>query len=326
MPPPDTTYIPGQTGPPPPTGDRYIDSLIQVSWNERGSNTVVVRHNQEGTGNFDGTAILLLLLFGVFLTAITNALISIPGAVQRKQEQKKIRKLVGVKGEECHQLLMDCNPYYRSLPEYLKERFVARTLHFSASKEFCFHEIEEKEYIPVLVSGAAVQLTFGMHNYLLDYFEVIHVMRNEYVLHTDNETYLGHVSKTGIHLSWNNFLQGYQYYSDSVNLGLHEMAHALQFDAVLGYENQYDRSFRKRMNSYYEEGLPVFRAMREGAQLVFSPYSTTNFDEFWAVSVENFFECSALFKERLPALYEEMCTLLNQDPLLEHKIIDPDLV
>jgi Mlc titration factor MtfA (ptsG expression regulator) len=178
----------------------------------------------------------------------------------------------------------------------------------------------------VLISGAAIQLTFGLKNYMLDYFNIIHVMRKEYVLNIDNETYDGHVSKEGIHISWNHFMEGYEDYADSVNVGLHEMAHALQFDAYLGFENEHDRNFKERLNDFSEEGRPVFRAMRAGYNLFFDDYAMTNFDEFWAVSVENFFENPAAFKTKLPKLYQEISELLNQDPLLPHKIIDPDLV
>ena len=322
MPPPDTAiYIPGQTGPPPAAVDPYVDSVIEI--NQQPYDGV---REGESSRPFDGPAMFLIFMIGIALAIITNYISLVPGFIRRRITAAEVRKLVGERGEACHQLLMDCNPYYRNLPDTLKQRFIARTLHFANSKQFHFHSMEEEEHVPILVSGAAVQLTFGLHNYLLDYFDTIHIMQREYVLSVDNDTYLGHVSKNGIHLSWGHFLQGYQYYSDSVNLGLHEMAHALQYDAVLGFENQYDRTFKERMSSFHAEGLPVFRAMRTGMNAVFSDYSTTNFDEFWAVSVENFFENPSVFKERLPALYQEMCELLNQDPMLEHKIIDPDLV
>ena len=45
-----------------------------------------------------------------------------------------------------------------------------------------------------------------------------------------------------------------------------------------------------------------------------------------AVSVETFFENPVVFKERLPVLYQEISELLNQDPLLEYKVVDPDLL
>jgi Mlc titration factor MtfA (ptsG expression regulator) len=177
----------------------------------------------------------------------------------------------------------------------------------------------------VLISGAAVQLTFGLRNYLMDYFDVIHVMRKEYVLNSDKETYYGHVSRNGIHISWNRFREGYGDYTDSVNVGLHEMAHALQFDVYLGLEDHHDRGFKDRLSDFSEEGRPVFRAMRKGMSHLLDDYAMTNFDEFWAVSVETFFENPEEFREKLPALYQEMSVLLNQDPLYPGNVIDPGI-
>ena len=77
------------------------------------------------------------------------------------------------------------------------------------TKEFRFHSMVGEDYIPVLVSAAAVQLTFGLRNYRMDYFDVIHIMRKEYVLNINQETYYGHVSKNGIHVSWKKFMEGY---------------------------------------------------------------------------------------------------------------------
>lgn len=190
------------------------------------------------------------------------------------------------------------------------------------SKEFRFHSMVEEEYIPVLISGAAVQLTFGLRNYLMDDFDVIHVMRKEYVLNIDKETYYGHVSKNGIHTSWNRFLEGYSDYTDSVNVGLHEMAHALQVDAYFGMEDHHDRTFKERLQEFSEEGKPVFRAMHKGMSHLLDDYAMTNFDEFWAVSVETFFENPQEFKEKLPALYEEMRQLLSQDPLEPGRVLN----
>jgi MtfA peptidase len=249
----------------------------------------------------------------------------LPQIIRTRNRRAKTKLVLDEKGSNFHNWLNDHNAYYKSLSDEGKQRFLERTVHFAGSKEFKYHSMPHEEHIPVLISGAAVQLTFGLKNYLLDYFDVIHVMRKEYVLNIDNETYYGHVSKKGIHISWIHFIEGYKDYADSVNVGLHEMAHALQFDAYLGFENEHHRNFKERLNGFSEEGRPVFRAMRAGYNLFFDDYAMTNFDEFWAVSVENFFEKPVPFKEKLPRLYKEMSELLNQDPLLPHKIIDPDL-
>ncbi|HNR16391.1 MAG TPA: zinc-dependent peptidase [Chitinophagaceae bacterium] len=321
MPPPDTTYIPGQTGPPPLTGDPYIDSVVQTYWT---GDEVTKSENKEG--GLSAAEVFFMLLMGVFFVMINKGAEIFPGIIGKRRLASKIKKMYTADGTKYHKWLLSFNPYYKSLPEGVKHRFLERTLHFVSEKQFKFHYMEPAEHIPVLIAGAAVQLTFGLKNYMLDHYPVIHVIRKEYERKADRETYYGHVSRSGIYISWSHFLAGYSDYSDSENVGLHEMAHALQFDAYLGLEDVHDRNFKERLNAFSDEGRPIFRAMRKGASHLLDDYATTNFDEFWAVSVETFFENPVIFKDRLPGLYQEISELLNQDPLLEYKVVDPDLL
>ena len=82
----------------------------------------------------------------------------------------------------------------------MQERFLDRVVKYMRNKEFRYHKLEENEMIPVLISGAAAQMTFGLEDYLMDYFPVIHITSKEYVMHHDNETYFGHVSRNGIYI------------------------------------------------------------------------------------------------------------------------------
>ena len=43
---------------------------------------------------------------------------------------------------------------------------------------------------------------------------------------------------------------------------------------------------------------------------------SANLEEFFAVSVESFFERPVAFKKNMPELYACMCNLLNQDTFL----------
>lgn len=61
--------------------------------------------------------------------------------------------------------------------------------------------------------------------------------------------------------------------------------------------------------------------MQAGESLFLDPYAATNYQEFWAVSIETFFERPTAFKRQLPDLYSSLCVLLNQDPLTPHKIL-----
>ena len=75
------------------------------------------------------------------------------------------------------------------------------------SKDFKYIDIQPEEMMPLLISGAAVQLTFGLNNYLLDYFKTIYVLRDNYRYGLYNMPFEGHVNEEGIYLSWNNFIR-----------------------------------------------------------------------------------------------------------------------
>jgi MtfA peptidase len=246
-------------------------------------------------------------------------------AFWRKRRKRLVSETVDKKGLQYDSWLNKYNPYYKSLSATDKKFFLHRTTEFMQAKQFRFHSMVEEEYIPVLVSAAAVQMTFGMKNFLMDYFQVIHIIRKEYTLNIDKETYYGHVSRSGIYISWNSFLKGYEDYGDAVNVGLHEMAHAVSYDVFLGEQDRHDTDFKQRLESFAKQAKPVFRAMRKGASHILSDYATTNFDEFWAVCIETFFENPDDFQQTMPDLYLSVCDLLNQNPLNPEKIIDREL-
>jgi Mlc titration factor MtfA (ptsG expression regulator) len=62
--------------------------------------------------------------------------------------------------------------------------------------------------------------------------------------------------------------------------------------------------------------------MQAGETTLLDPYAATNYQEFWAVCVETFFERSTAFRRHLPELYFSLCSLLNQDPLTPGKVGD----
>jgi len=219
-------------------------------------------------------------------------------------------------------ILSQYNPYYKSLDDTVRDRFLRRVLHFMEDKDFEFIDIEKEERMPLLISAAAVQLTFGLEHYLLDYFKTIYVLKENYRYGLYNMPFEGHVSEEGIYLSWANFIREFTDYSDGQNVGLHEMAHALAYVNFTVQEGR-DDTFHDKFKDFSAVARPVFERMQAGETTVLDPYASTNYHEFWAVSIETFFERTHAFKKQLPELYEALCTLLNQDPLTSLKIIDP---
>jgi hypothetical protein len=65
--------------------------------------------------------------------------------------------------------------------------------------------MEQSEETAILVSASAVQVTFGLKNYLLSHFENIHVLADAYQMENDKEIYVGHVAPEGIYYHGNIF-------------------------------------------------------------------------------------------------------------------------
>jgi Mlc titration factor MtfA (ptsG expression regulator) len=211
------------------------------------------------------------------------------------------------------------NPYYRSLEAQGRDRFMRRVLAFMESKNFEYIDMEAEDIIPLLISSAAIQLTFGLEHYLLDYFRNIYILKDNYRYGLYKTPFEGHVSEDGIYLSWGNFFREFGDYSDGQNVGLHEMAHALVYVNFTAGEGR-DDAFHDRFTAFSAIGRPVFERMQAGENNLLGNYAATNYQEFWAVCVETFFERPVTFKKQLLELYQALCDLLNQDPLTPAKV------
>jgi Mlc titration factor MtfA (ptsG expression regulator) len=210
--------------------------------------------------------------------------------------------------------------YFNELPEAGKKRFLERTIHFRSIKHFSYIGMEEKKEIPILISAAAVQITFGLGKFELPFFKNIYVTPDAYERTGEKEIFVGHVSPEGIFISWKYFLQGYGDTTDNVNVAIHEMAHALEHENFIN-ETDVDDRFRTEFTKFASVSGPVFASAIVNRQSYLRNYAFTNMQEFWAVSVEAFFENPAGLKQSLPQLYGTLCDVLNQDPLTQDKIL-----
>ncbi len=260
----------------------------------------------------------------LLIVAITGGL-SFAHYLRNRHLAKKIKEQYDNKHFAYDAILAQYIPYYRNLNEALRERFLKRTIIFRATKKFEFVEMEEEEHMSLLVSAAAVQLTFGLQHFLMDHFSKIYIMKRAYHYGLFNVPFQGHVSEDGIYLSWNNFLNSFANYSDGDNVGLHEMAHALAYVNFPEHEHEgEDEGFQYRwFKMFTNTGREVFNRMQGGEMNLLGSYAATNYQEFWAVCVENFFERPSTFKIQLPELYDAICKLLNQDLLRSGIFLEP---
>jgi len=205
-------------------------------------------------------------------------------------------------------------PYYNRLPGELKKKFLERTYYFRNHKNFHYVGMNEQAEIPILISAAAAQLTLGLEKFELSFFKDIYVTPDAYKTEEATEAYIGHVAPNGIYLSWKYFLQGFSDEKDNVNVAIHELAHALAHESFIE-ESGVDLDFRTDFGRFSEQSGPEMVKWLMSRKSFLRPYAFTNFQEFWAVSVEAFFESPVDFKRQMPELYGSLCTVLNQDLL-----------
>ena len=205
--------------------------------------------------------------------------------------------------------------YYSNLDDADKKKFLKRLTAFIDDKTFKIHDKSGFREMPVLISSTAIQVSFGLEKYLLPHFTYINIHPEEFLGIYPTMRFLeGNVSGNSINISWKYFLQGFQFPQDGKNVGLHEMAHAYYYQNFGPCEIK-DMDFIKTFDKFNECGNQVFTNIQHNEMCLYSDYAKKNFQEFWAESIELFFEKPMEVRTTYPALYESISDLLNQDPI-----------
>ena len=204
--------------------------------------------------------------------------------------------------------------FYNKLGLEDQRKFLFRTFLFKKARKFHYIEVKESAEMPILISAVAVQLTFGLDKFMLNYFNDIFVLKDDYHYGFYSRPFMGHVDQSGIYLSWDNFIKGISGQTPYCNVGLHEMGHALAYVTFIT-ETEEDKHFKKEFKNFSKVARPIFTSMQQGNRNLLGEYASVIYHEFWAVSVETFFENPVCLRQELPELYEAMSRLLKQDPL-----------
>ncbi len=207
--------------------------------------------------------------------------------------------------------------FYKMLPPKSKKIFEYRVAKFISLKEYIPRNMNEvTEEMKVLIAASAIQLTFGLPKIFLKHFKYILVFPDDFFSPTNNVYHKGEVNpmKKVIVLAWRHFVEGY-IEDEGINLGLHEMAHALQLENIV--ENgEFGFLKDEDITKWQKLAAAEIEKMKSGEATFFRPYGSTNHAEFFSVAVENFFERPVEFNAYHQELYQVMTDLLNQDPLL----------
>lgn len=211
-------------------------------------------------------------------------------------------------------LLKQKNAYFKNLSVDGQQRFVDRLYNFMQDKNFIGREgLVVTDDIRVLISASAIQLTFGLKDYTISHLHTINVFPRAFYSKFFETSFKGLTTQTGVlSLSWNDFKEGYLDDTDKVNLGLHELAHALNID--LDEDGSYDQHFALCFERWKGIAIEDFQNLRDGNNTFLRKYGGSNMHEFFAVCIEHFFERPDEFKKSLPRLYWNLALMLNQDP------------
>jgi Mlc titration factor MtfA (ptsG expression regulator) len=215
--------------------------------------------------------------------------------------------------DELQKVLDKHFPYYTRLDDTGKEKFLHRLKKFISEKIFVIHDESGFKEMPILISASAIQISFGLDKYLLPYFSHIHIFPEEFIgYHPTLRLLEGNVSGHSVNLSWKHFLNGYKFPQNGQNVGLHEFAHAFYYQYFEVGEN-IEKDFVARFPLFDACGNKAFQQEQQPGNNLYSDYALTNFQEFWAESVEVFFEKPVILKAMYPDLFEAMKEILKQD-------------
>lgn len=216
---------------------------------------------------------------------------------------------------EYRQMLFDKLIIYKHIGEFERNKFEYRIAKFLRSHNFTFEDKSQQnlQSIKVLIAGAAIQLTYGFPDVYLRHFKDIIIYNEEYESRFTGKFNEGEVNTLGaIVLSKKNIEIGFADPSDGRNLVLHELAHALLLDNIFGTSTP-DFLNSEHIYRFQQLALDEIDKMNSGCESFFRDYGATNFQEFFAVSVECYFEQTIDFMNYNPELFDALGKLLNID-------------
>ncbi len=208
--------------------------------------------------------------------------------------------------------------FYRNYSPELQSRFWFMLNVFAREKHFFgAGGLEIRDEHRVVISGCAVRLVLFLGISAYDRLTEIVVYPRAFRRPQEKEIYLGEAHHWGtVVLSWPAVLEGLRRPCDGHDTALHEFAHVL--DRASG---EFDGTPVLRSRADYLRWGEVFSAafqrLRQGGwkeRSVLREYGAENEAEFFAVSVEAFFERPGLMRRMLPEMYQELRRYFGFDP------------
>lgn len=209
-----------------------------------------------------------------------------------------------------HQVLTKYTGYYRNLAQPDRKKFINRLHSLIEQMEFVGQDGQQINLkVSTLCCAPMIQITMGLDTYLFNSYHTIVVYPHQFFSERQRAYVKGGVGNGDvICFSFEDLLKGYAVPNDALNLGLHEMAHAVHIEF-------FDEAFENRFPHWEKIAEQEVLKMRYQDDPILRNYAGQNKHELFAVCIETFFEQGAEMKQKAPELYEAMCQLLNQRPV-----------
>jgi Mlc titration factor MtfA (ptsG expression regulator) len=213
------------------------------------------------------------------------------------------------------QLIIQSFPVYTKFSALQKQKFELRLIRFRNRKQFMFHGlVPQQEQMVLLICTTAIMLTMGVKGYMISSIDRIIIYPTHYFSRINRQSHIGEYNprlKTLV-LSAEHFRAGFDSLDDNLNLGLHEFAHALSFNA-LSKRSREAQTFTMGLEKIQQLHFDVHFLAQLNSTAYFREYGMENIHEFFAVAVENYVETPATFQKEFPVLYGIIGQMLNFD-------------
>lgn len=204
--------------------------------------------------------------------------------------------------------------FYRDLNPVDQREFLERIQWFIANKDFQGMEgLQMTNEIRTIVAASAIQITFRLPLWKFPSFQTFRIHPESFYSRMLRKYLKGGAGHTGqVWFSLKDYREGFADPDNGINLGLHEMAHALVVEMQNGkLDHEFTHAF-ERIEALAKDRIPKIK----NKQFTYlRAYAGTNDMEFIAVTTEYFFEQPDKLRAADPELYEAFSELYRQNLL-----------
>lgn len=277
-----------------------------------------------------GLTFLACLLFSLPFIVSRRGLIVVPFvfivgfvyyfAIYYPKYMKRKRISENPLSSEDRAILSESVTFYYTMPDDKKRTYETDIAIFLAEHTITgVDDVKITRKVELLVAATAIRLIFGRPEWeYRDFGEILVYpggFRTDGSYSTDlkgsDSAAAGLVHSSGnVILSLPHLLRGFQHDNDGYNVGYHEFAHVLDGYHPDGIPDELALgAYRPWIEVMHRE----FEKVNDGKSML-RQYAGTNPAEFFACSVEAFFEKPEMMKQKAPELYKQLSEFFNQDP------------